>query len=268
MKVLLDGLNNSYEKEYLYSSKISLSKRDRCFTSHNTSNGVQTKWYADGYFYKLDLYGYQSLAERLSYVLLCHTNINPSLIVPYNTCLISEDSGIYRKGCYSKDFLNGKELYSFRKIFQYYKIPLTISYYDVLDFMMEELNLDIKEYLDCILCLDAITRNDDRHFGNLALIKGDNGFEYSPIFDNGSSFMSDLISYPIENPFELNYSSIYSKPFSVRFENQLIDCNPISIDYESLLESVKRVHSECGKRAVECLLKSLDELKGATWKCI
>ena len=59
----------------------------------------------------------------------------------------------------------------------------------VINFIKEQTNLDIHEYLANTFCLDMLILNEDRHFNNLGIIYDGTSFKTAPIFDNGKSFL-------------------------------------------------------------------------------
>ena len=46
---------------------------------------------------------------------------------------------------------------------------------------------DVKEYIDKILCIDAITRNEDRHFRNISFLYKGGVYVPGRVYDNGAS---------------------------------------------------------------------------------
>ena len=77
--------------------------------AETSSKGNQEKWYDSdaGYWYKLDQFGYESLAETIISVLLEKSNIEadtPFAFVRYRMERVNVD-GRERTGCGSKNFL-------------------------------------------------------------------------------------------------------------------------------------------------------------------
>lgn len=130
---------------------------------------------------------------------------------------------------------------------------------------IDEIKLDTKAYIGRILCVDSITRNDDRHFNNIAFLYKDGVYRPAPIFDNGSSCMSDIISYPMDVEFSHNYKSIHAKTFKTDFKAQLGFVNRLCVDYDGFLSSVN-FRSREGKRALEVIKRGLSEMEGAAWE--
>lgn len=114
-----------------------------------SSKGSQLRWRKNDLFIKKDSLGYEGFAEELVSLLLNCTNIPH---VEYKQCDILED---------------GELLVPFGSILKKYS----------------------SNYLDTCICLDAIIRNEDRHFNNFALILD----RFAPLFDHGLSLLSDTI---------------------------------------------------------------------------
>ena len=84
----------------------------------------------------------------------------------------------------------------------------------VVKFVLESTNVDISDYLRKIITLDYLILNEDRHFNNLALICGDNGFKCAPIFDNGMSLLTANQSVNWNFGIEENVKRVVARPFS------------------------------------------------------
>ena len=73
----------------------------------HTSKGNQLKWEQDGYWYKADAFGYESLAEVVCSNLLLHSNLPRP--VCYEPVTIIYHGKRYR-GCRSKNFKAEEEM--------------------------------------------------------------------------------------------------------------------------------------------------------------
>ena len=82
--------------------KLTTGKR----IAETSSKGNQEKWREGGRWYKLDLFGYEGLAETVASRLLEHTNLRELgfSFVPYRMEQL-EVHGRKRTGCSSPDFL-------------------------------------------------------------------------------------------------------------------------------------------------------------------
>ena len=78
--------------------------------AETSSKGNQEKWLADGRWYKLDLFGYEGLAEAVTSALLAQTNTG-ALGFRYVTYRMErmEVHGHIRNGCSSANFLRQGE---------------------------------------------------------------------------------------------------------------------------------------------------------------
>lgn len=198
--------------------------------------GNQDKFYdenTDGW-YKADYLGYEGLSEYVVSELLKHSKINNShfQFVLYNICSFK----IGNKqliGCYSKNFVKdtGVSLTLFRFFKIYYGIDITMqilhmSIKEQIKYVVDSVEKvtgfsDFGAFLTLVLELDAFVLNDDRHFRNISILKYDNGeFGLAPIFDNGSSLLSDEYTYS-DDDLEYLVQNVESTPFSRNFDEQM-----------------------------------------------
>lgn len=231
------------------------------------SSGCQRKWLKDNRYIKLSILGYEHVAECLTYWLLCNSNIDKKFIVPYYPCDIYQDGIYLGQGCYSYSFLgDGIEL-SVANILDKYLASYSSSYDDVIQLVYNCINYNCENDINTILAVDAITRNDDRHFRNIVfVIDKDNTVLSVPIFDNGGGCMSDLVSYPLNVPIDKLWSSVYAKPFSVTFGRDIRNFNPIKINVSKFLMYYDK--SKCNvicKRAYDVIIKGLKETENKIW---
>ena len=195
-----------------------------------SSKGNQIKFESNGKIIKLDLLGYEGLAEAVAYDMALCTNIeNP---VEYNTGKFKYDNRMYT-GCSSKNFLNeNEEFVSYWRLmksygFDYEKIAKEKSteglIVEVIKFIDEVTNLDSRIWLAKLIEFDFLIKNDDRHLRNIGLIYNTQSktFNYMPIFDNGGGMMSDLTMYQLYNSIRENENLLNSKPFNCDRNKQL-----------------------------------------------
>lgn len=210
-----------------------------------TSEGTQTKFYDNGYWYKTDTFE-EGIVEYLVSKLLTFSTLPKKSYVVYEYGKINGTSG-----CRSRDFLKpGYELITFEHIHQRiagtklsakkFEFESMESYFEyTVDFFRKHLDLDIKKYLKNIFTLDFITLNEDRHFNNLAVICDikNNKYLTAPIFDNGKSLLngnrSDRPAFSIEE----NIKKVIALPFSDSHRKMFAYFGQgFSIDIESALE--------------------------------
>ena len=187
--------------------------------------------------------------------------------VEYNQCNIVEDGKYLGTGCYSKNYRKGLMNVPASKIMKKCGISFGIDYSGFIDFISEYTKLDCKGYIDRILCLDAITRNDDRHFSNINFLYNitNNRYKFAPIYDNGCACMSDLVTYPKHESFETNYRSIRAKPFDIDFLRQVHNPIKLLINYTGFIDSIN-VRSFNESRAVDTIIRGLEETRGIAWE--
>ena len=204
----------------------------------HSSKGNQLKWEQDGWWYKADAFGYESLAEVVVSRLLAQSNISDA--VRYEPVAIRYQGKIYR-GCRSRNFrAQGEELVTLERIarsctgFGLAKQMAHIADVGERIGYMEELvrNVtgiqDFGVYLTKMLEIDAFFLNEDRHTNNIALLYDPAKREYRlcPFFDMGLSLFSDTReAYPFGKDFVACREAICAKPFSRDFDEQLDAAN-------------------------------------------
>lgn len=242
---------------------VHVSKLQR-LSRHSSSRGNQLKWMRNGECIKLDCLGYEGIAEFFVSKLLEYTDVTD--FVQYSKCVVVEDGVRLGNGCKSADFLHDDIEVTFGQILDSNLVGYSASYDEVRDIILDETGVDVKKYVDQILCLDAITVNDDRHFNNFALLRGNDGsYKTAPIFDNGAALLSDVISYPMSAPLLENLKKVQAKPFSIDFLRQLNFVIPITLDPDKFFASVCAVTEE-EKRALDVLEYRINMTRGIAWQ--
>lgn len=203
-------------------------------TAGHTSRGNQLKWYQDGWWYKADAFGYESLAETMVTRLLQETEWME--YVCYEPVTVDWNGRLYR-GCRSQNFLReGEEL-----------LPLEKLYRNVTGFSLAQELAHIREvdqriahtvkfvenltgiegvggYFSCMLEMDMFFLNEDRHTNNIALIyrQADRSYRLCPYFDMGLSLYADTREkYPLDMDVETCRKRVMAKPFSRDFDEQM-----------------------------------------------
>lgn len=207
------------------------------------SKGTQAKYFDDkeNVWYKQDYLGTEGLSEYVASQLLdLHGQSLP--FTKYEPCkfMNGKNSVI---GCKSDNFLlPGERLVTAYELFQKemdIDIADEIVHMDVEDkisYFVENIKTitgidDFGQYLTQMLQLDAVTKNDDRHFNNISfVVDQDNNYRVAPIYDNGGSFLADKYSYG----YNLSYDDVLNecehvlaKPFSMNFDEQLDACEKL-----------------------------------------
>ncbi|MCD7715399.1 MAG: hypothetical protein LUI39_02960 [Lachnospiraceae bacterium] len=200
----------------------------------HSSKGNQLKWFQDGWWYKADGFGFESLAETVVSALLKHSTISD--FVQYEPVNIRYKDRVYR-GCRSQSFLKGNEelvpLERLSRIFSGFGLAQELSRISSCREQIlytEELvrNVtgirDFGEYLTKMLEMDAFFLNEDRHTNNIAVLydREEKNWRLCPFFDMGLSLFSDTKEdYPLENGLDKCREKIKAKPFSADFDEQL-----------------------------------------------
>ncbi len=213
---------------------IEIEKEHILTGTGHSSKGNQLKWEVDGYWYKADAFGFESLSEVAISRLLQHSNIKD--FVEYEPVNIIYREKSYR-GCRSKNFRRDKEeLVTLERLSRQYTgfglakelgrisdIEQRILY--VTELVENVTGLEgFGEYLSKMLEIDAFFLNEDRHTNNIALLYDSEKKKYGfcPFFDMGLSLFSDTReAYPIEKDFEECRKTIAAKPFSGDFDEQM-----------------------------------------------
>ncbi len=201
--------------------------------------GSQEKWYdpATDCWNKADLYGYEGFAEALVSVLLEKSNIEketPFTFVRYSPQKFNI-RGANRTGCSSKNFLKKNQLLvTINGLFKkYYGTPLEqklkhfSSKKNQLGFIAEQTKEitgleQFDKYLTLLIETDALFLNTGRTFDNISVIYdlNEEKFLYSPIFNNGSALLSDMLNYPAEEAAEDIIPQCRALPMDTGFNRQ------------------------------------------------
>ena len=171
------------------------------YTAKSFSDGMQDKYYRNGYYYKQDKVGNEGYVEHLVSVLLSCSTLGKDEYVSYEYCKINN-----KLGCRSKSFLKeNEEFITANKLYETMSGELNLANKlasmqgasDRLRFIVdlyssvginERLSLD---YFSKVFLLDYIILNTDRHMRNIGVIKRNSSFRLVPIFDNGNSLDTD-----------------------------------------------------------------------------
>lgn len=206
--------------------------------SGHSSKGNQLKWEQDGWWYKADAFGFESLAEVLISRLLLKSTLTemPQYLVEYEPVNIVYKGNIYR-GCRSRNFKAENEelipLERLARIHTGFSLAKEMGrIYDVGERISHAVELvrnvtgieEFGTYLAKMLEIDAFFLNEDRHTNNIAMLYNTITKEYRlcPYFDMGLSLFSDeKEAYPFTQEFMKCREKIEAKPFSRDFDEQL-----------------------------------------------
>ena len=254
---------------------INFDQEKDLMLTFSTSKGNLPKWHIGDYWYKVDSFGYENLAECVVSDLLEYSNVDN--YVHYNLIKGILDNEV-KNFSMSKSFIKEEEtLITFYKLYflntnkeitkdivKYNDISERIKY--IIDFIHSMSGgIDISKELTKTLEIDMFFLNEDRHFNNLALIrKSDKCFSYAPIFDNGLSLLSDTKEFNINKDIYECIEKIKGKPFSTSLEEQCMAAESLygqqlhfnfsNNDIQLVLEKYKDYYDDTIIKRVETIL--------------
>lgn len=213
---------------------IEISKEYVVTGAEHSSLGGQLKWKQDGYWYKADRFGFESLAEAVVSHLLKRSNMES--FIAYEPVMVTYQGQQYR-GCRSAEFKEEtEELISLERLSRSYTsfglaemleritdVEERISYTVELVENLTGLQ-DFGVYLTKLLELDAFFLNVGRHTDNIMLLYDTEKKAYrtAPVFDMAQALFSDTKhTCPPEKGMVECYHSIVAEPFSDDFDEQL-----------------------------------------------
>lgn len=220
----------------------------------HSSKGNQLKWEQDGWWYKADAFGYESLAEVVVSHLLQKSNLREAVL--YEPVMIQYKDKIYR-GCRSQNFKREKEelipLERLARSYTGFGLARQMAYMsEVKDRIRytEELVRNVTGlegfgvYLTKMLEMDAFFLNEDRHTNNIALLYNtvEREYRFCPFFDMGLSLFSDVReAYPLSLDYEECCKKITAKPFHRDIDEQLDAVNELYGCYLRLDVAANRI---------------------------
>lgn len=249
-------------------------------------DGAQQKWQSGDRFYKIDKYGYESLAEMLVSELEEHIIDFPHVNYYHELKIVN---GKQERVCWSKNCKNDDEVeHTFYDILKksgnWYKLQ-SLSGKDALEYVIRVVDNFVKkegtrEYLSRVFFLDAITLNSDRHLNNLSILVDKNGLSrFFPVMDNGLSLLANTKEYPLNLDLRSAMSLVICQPFNSSFERQcgyLRDCEKLKINYNAFLDRIDTALNNpedylyYGKPVFERMCKILQirlrKLEGVVWE--
>ena len=221
-------------------STVEISKDYIVTGAGHSSLGNQLKWKQEGYWYKADMLGFESLAEAVVSHLMKHSNIGQ--FIEYEPVTIIYEGQQYR-GCRSPEFKQEKEeLISLERLAKNYTgfglARMLERITDVEERILYTVELvenltgleDFGVYLTSILELDAFFLNVGRRTGNIMLLYDTEKKEYrfAPVFDMAQSLFSDTKNVcPLEKGMVECYHAIAARPFSNSFDEQFRAANEL-----------------------------------------
>ena len=212
---------------------IKLTTGDRI--AETSSKGNQEKWREKGRWYKLDLFGYEGLAETVISTLLRQTNVETLgfRYVSYRMERLEVHRRV-RNGCSSPDFLQPDEsILTLADLFRKGVGP------DWQAAVARQPNLAGKVrwmaeqtvrltglqrfgvYLTLLFEADMLFGNEDRHLNNIAVLRRGEGFDYCPLFDFGAGLLSNIRDYPLDIDPKAHIRLLRARPLDTTFTRQV-----------------------------------------------
>ena len=261
--------------------------------AETSSKGNQEKWYdeAAGYWYKLDQFGYEALAETLISILLAKSNIKsdtPFSFVRYRMEKLHVH-GRERSGCVSRSFLSpGQSLITVNRLLtNHLGIPLAKKLAQLssdkkrLGFLAQATAeftglKEFPEYLTILFEIDALFCNDDRHLNNIAVIEREGAYSFCPIFDNGAGLLSDTQTARMDISPKALLAALRARPLGTTFNRQIktaqslygkrllmpkLSATEIASELEPLLEFyAQRDRAIIADRVTQCIVQRQREM--------
>lgn len=214
--------------------QIEMKQDDLNIGFGHSSKGNQMKWFQDGYWYKADQFGYESLAEVVTSRLLQKSSVsNATLYEP----VVMVYKGKKYRGCRSKNFRQKEEvLIPLERLFRSHTtiglakqlarisdVKERIMYTEEIVCNITKLD-DFGKYLSMMLEMDAFFLNEDRHTNNISILynKETDSYRLCPFYDMGLSLFADTrVDFPLGLDYFACREKIVAKPFSRDFDEQM-----------------------------------------------
>jgi hypothetical protein len=189
----------------------------------------------NGRWYKLDLFGYEGLAETVTSSLLQKTNIAELgfRYVSYRSERL-EVHGRTRNGCSSENFLRGGEaILTLAELFRkgigadwQSEANRATNMQSRIAWMVSQVQrltgLDrFGEYMALLFEVDMLFGNEDRHLNNIAVLRVDGGYDYCPIFDFGAGLLSNVRDFAMDISPKALVPKLMARPLNTTFTRQV-----------------------------------------------
>lgn len=251
--------------------EVEMRVRPEALGDSHTSKGNQLKWEQDGFWYKADAFGYESLAEVLCSSILLHSNLPEP--VRYEPVTVIYHEKRYR-GCRSKNFKKPSErlipverlcrlhtgIGLAKTLERFSETADRIAY--TVDLVTNITGLaEFDRYLTQLLEVDAFFLNEDRHTNNIALLYDEytGAYRLCPFFDMGLSLFADTAQdYPLDIDYGDCMKKLQAKPFARDFDEQLDAANgrcgcflKFGWNAEEMCAELKRIADEADYTSAE-----------------
>lgn len=258
--------------------QIEMKQEDLKLGFGHSSKGNQMKWFQDGYWYKADQFGYESLSEIVTSRLLNQSSIDDVTI--YEPAMIRYKGKDYR-GCCSKNFRKREEIMI--PLERFFRNHTTIGLAKQLariatvkeriqyteEFVSNATGIkDFGKYLATMLEMDAFFLNEDRHTNNISILynKETDSYRLCPFYDLGLSLFADTkVDFSIEKDYFACKESIVAKPFSRDFDEQMDAVNVLYGSYLKFYMSANRIADVMQELRENYLLSEEEIAKGSVY---
>lgn len=214
-----------------------------------SSLGNQEKFKDNGNWFKIDAFGYEGLAERLTSDFYSHWNKK----IQYVQYMEQEfENGL--RGCISADFLSAdEEILTLARILErlgininkFYKNKSTVEQVEIsLNVLYNHLGVDAATYFAHQFTLDAFVMNEDRHLNNIIFIRNivTGQINPGPLFDHGMGLLARTTAFPLRDSTLSLVKRVKCQPFSVDFSKQA-----------AAIQSLTGFVPEIPKEAFDCI---------------
>ncbi len=203
--------------------------------SVTSSKGNQEKWLRDGRWYKLDLFGYEGLAETVTSALLAQTNLKTEgfRFVRYRMEKL-EVHRHTRLGCSSENFLRETDtIITIADLLKKGVGPEWLRTVERLPNLQSRIRWIVERveeltglerfgaYLTILFEADMLFCNEDRHLNNVAVLRRGEMFDYCPLFDFGAGLLSNIRDYPMDIEPTGLLRQVRAKPMDCTFARQI-----------------------------------------------
>ncbi len=203
--------------------------------AETSSKGNQEKWRAGDRWYKLDLFGYEGLAETVTSSLLRKTNVADLgfRFVPYQM----EQLEVHRRlrtGCSSPNFRReGEAILTLADLFRkgigphwQDQIARQPNLAEKVRWIAEQTTQltglsRFGQYLTLLFEADMLFGNEDRHLNNIAVLRRGEDFDYCPLFDFGAGMLSNIRDYPLDIEPRAHLRLLRALPLNTTFGRQV-----------------------------------------------
>lgn len=203
--------------------------------AETSSKGNQEKWREGDRWYKLDLFGYEGLAETVTSSLLQKTNVVDLgfRFVPYQMERLKAHRRL-RTGCSSPNFRReGEAILTLADLFRkgigprwQDQIARQPNLAERVRWIAEQTTQltglsRFGQYLTLLFEADMLFGNEDRHLNNIAVLRRGEEFDYCPLFDFGAALLSNTRGYPLDIEPRAHLRLLRALPLETTFGRQV-----------------------------------------------